>query len=216
MPYRFIPFVTEEYYHIYNRGSEKRIIFEDSIDYRRFLKTLKYYQIEGPKPKFSNFPNLTVNKLDETKKIVEITAYCLMPNHFHLLIKQVKDKGITDFMSKSLNSYTKYYNTRHNRVGALLQGMFKAVLVENDAQLIHVSRYIHLNPISSKIVKNLDHYRWSSYQEYTNPTSNGFCFKENILSLFKTSKDYQRFVLDQASYAIDLEFIKHQLVDIND
>ncbi|MDO8570827.1 MAG: transposase [Candidatus Daviesbacteria bacterium] len=211
MPYRFIPFVIGEYYHIYNRGSEKRRIFEDTSDYRRFLKTLKYYQIEGPKPKFSNFPNLIVNKLDETKKIVEIANYCLMPNHFHLLIKQIRDGGITEFMNKSFNSYTKYYNTKHNRVGPLLQGVFKAVSIENDTQLIHISRYIHLNPISSHLTKDLNYYRWSSYSEYIDPNFNGFCFKKDILSLFKDPKDYQQFIFDQASY--DLEFIQHQLIE---
>lgn len=214
MPYRNIPFIDEQYYHVYNRGNEKRRIFETSRDYQRFLKTIKYYQIEGPKPKFSHFPNLTFNKLDKTKKLVEIIAYCLMPNHFHLLIKQNRKNGITEFMSKLLNSYTKYYNTKYDRVGALLQGMFKAILIESDAQLIHVSRYIHLNPITSHLVKKLDQYKWSSYQEYIENEPEGFCAKEIILGQFKSAKDYKQFVLDQVSYALDLEFIKHQIIDI--
>lgn len=213
MPYRIIPFVNGQYYHIYNRGSEKRSIFENQRDYQRFLKTLKYYQIEGPKPRFSCFPNPLCDKLDETKKIVEIIAYCLMPNHFHLLIRQNKENGITEFMSKLLNSYTKYYNTKHNRVGALLQGMFKAVLIESNEQLIHVSRYIHLNPIVSYLVKNLDQYNWSSYQEYIKNNCKSFCSKNIILDQFKNPESYKEFVLDQVGYGLELELIKHQLVD---
>ncbi|MFH0937034.1 MAG: transposase [Candidatus Daviesbacteria bacterium] len=213
MPYRFIPFVDGQYYHIYNRGSEKRSIFEARRDYQRFLKTVKYYQIEGPKPKFSHFPNLTVNRLDETKKIIEIVAYCLMPNHFHFLIKQSREGGITEFIRKVSNSYAKYYNTKYSRVGPLLQGTFKAVLIETDEQLLHVSRYIHLNPISSFLVKELNQYKWSSYEEYTTKSSTNLCSKEEILGFFKNLKDYQQFILDQIDYAQKIEIIKHQLID---
>src|SRR3989344_6077012 len=147
MPSRIIPFINNHFYHIYNRGSEKRPIFENQRDYQRFLKTLIYYQIEGPKPRFSKFPSLAITKLDENRKLVEILAYCLMPNHFHLLLKQVRDKGITEFLSNLSNSYTKYYNTKYNRVGHLFQSEFKAVIMESNEQLLHVSRYIHLNPL---------------------------------------------------------------------
>lgn len=212
MPYRIIPFVNGQYYHLYNRGSEKRSLFENRRDYQRLIKTLKYYQLEGPKPKFSRFPSLTIQKLDSSKKMVEIIAYCLMPNHFHLLIKQVRENGITEFMSKVTNSYTKFYNTKYDRVGALLQGMFKAVIIESDEQLIHVSRYIHLNPTSSFLVKSIDQYEWSSYNEYC-ANSFGVCSKEEVLSHFKTHQDYQQFVLDQVGYAQELEFIKHKILE---
>lgn len=213
MPSRIIPFLNDYFYHVYNRGSEKRPIFETQRDYQRFLKTLKYYQIEGPKPKFSHFPSLLVNKLDESKRIVEIVGFCLMPNHFHLLIKQVRDNGITEFLSKLSNSYTKYYNTKYERVGHLFQGEFKGVLIESDEQLIHVSRYIHLNPLVSGLTKELDQYRWSSYREYIDPGLPEFCSKEEVLNHFKSPQDYQQFVLDQASYALEIEFIKHQIIE---
>ncbi|MDO8498899.1 MAG: transposase [bacterium] len=212
MPHRFIPFVTGQFYHIYNRGSEKRIIFQSKRDYQRFLKTLEYYQLEGPKPKFSHFPNLVVQELDSSKKMVEIVAYCLMPNHFHLLVKQLRDNGITEFVSKFLNSYTRYFNTKHDRVGPLFQGMVKAVLIETDDQLVHISRYIHLNPLTSFLVKDLAHYKWSSYQDYLDNHSS-FCSTDEILGHFKNPQDYQQFILDQVSYAQEIEFIKHQIID---
>lgn len=216
MPSRIFPFVNGQFYHIYNRGVEKRSIFEKQWDYSRLIKTIRYYQLLGPKPKLSKFLTGSIFKPDTNKKIVEIICYCLMPNHFHFLIKQLKDGGITEFISKLSNSYTKYYNVKYNRVGPLLQGEFKAVLIESDEQLIHVSRYIHLNPIASFLVKDLNDYRWSSYKEYIEDDKNGICSKEEILSFFKSPKDYEKFVLDQVAYAQELELIKHQLLDIED
>lgn len=213
MPSRTTPFINDYFYHIYNRGSEKRSIFENQRDYQIFLKTLKYYQIEGPKPRFSKFPSLAVTELDENRKLVEILTYCLMPNHFHLLLKQVRDKGVTEFLSNLSNSYTRHYNTKYSRVGHLFQSEFKAVIMESNEQLIHVSRYIHLNPIVSGIVKNLEQYEWSSYPEYTNSHIPELCSKEDILGHFKNPHDYQQFVLDQVAYAQELESIKHQLID---
>src|SRR3989338_831032 len=104
MPSRIIPFVNGQIYHIYNRGSEKRPIFVSRRDYQRFLKTVFYYQLDGPKPRFSTFPRLTF-KPDLSKKIVDLIAFCLMPNHFHLLIKQLGEGGITESISKITNSY---------------------------------------------------------------------------------------------------------------
>ncbi len=211
MPSRTPPLVTGETYHIYNRGSEKRRIFDSKKDYHRCLKTIKYYKIQGPKPKFSKFSSL--HKIDPSKKIVEIISYELMPNHVHFQIRQLQDGGITEFVSKWSNSYTKYYNTKYNRVGPLFQGEFKSVLMESDEQLIHVSRYIHLNPLVSSLVANIDDYQWSSWFEYMTNTPDSFCETESVLEHFKDRDDYRQFVLDQAGYATELEFIKHQLLD---
>ncbi|RJP46388.1 MAG: hypothetical protein C4584_01650 [Armatimonadetes bacterium] len=213
MPSRIFPFVNDQYYHVYNRGSEKRSIFEGRRDYSRFLKTLDYYQLDGPKPKLSKYFKYQKVKLDQKKKIIEIICYCLMPNHFHFLIKQVKDGGITEFLGKISNSYTKYFNTKYNRIGPLLQGEFKAVLIEDDSQLIHVSRYIHLNPLTSFVIKDLNNYQWSSYREYIRNTNDQICNKDIVMSLFKSPETYQQFVMDQADYGQQLETIKHQLID---
>ncbi len=212
MPSRNIPLVNNQIYHIYNRGSEKRSIFGSYKDQQRFLKTLAYYQLEGPKPKFSQFQRFKNIKTDPNQKIVEIICYCLMPNHFHLLIKQLKDNGITEFLSKLTNSYTKYYNTKFDRIGPLFQGEFKAVIIETDEQLTHLSRYIHLNPLASLLTKDLSTWEWSSYQEYINNINN-LCAKKQILGFFKSPKDYEQFVLDQAGYAQQLEAIKHKTIE---
>lgn len=213
MPYRIVPLVTGEYYHVFNRGVAKMCIYNNKTYYKRFIKSMLYYQLEGPKPKYSDFmPSLT--KLDINKKIADINCYCLMPNHFHFLLKQNMDGGISEFIAKLSNSYTRYYNTRDNRVGPILQGQFKAVLMENNEQLIHVSRYIHLNPLVSDLVDSLDHHEWSSYPEYIGLTNSNICSKDIILDQFKSTEDYKQFVLAQESYGRELKFIKHKLLDI--
>lgn len=213
MPSRKIPLVNDQVYHIYNRGTEKRRIFLNRRDYQRFLKTLQYYQYDGPKPKFSHFSQAKSLKLNLSKKIVEIWVYCLMPNHFHLLLKQIRDGGITEFISKLTNSYTKYFNTKHDRVGLLFQGEFKSTLVEKDEQLLHVQRYIHLNPVSSFLVEKPEDWEWSSYNEYLGTDDKKICVKEEILGFFKSIKEFKKFTDNQIDYARKLELIKHQLLE---
>ena len=137
-----------------------------------------------------------------------------MPNHFHYLLQQKVDGGITEFVSKISNSYTKYFNTKNERVGPILQGEFKSVLVETDEQLIHLSRYIHLNPLVSYLTDNLESYPWSSHPEYVGINRTSFCSKDIILKQFKSSEDYKQFVLDQEDYGRKLERIKHQTLDL--
>lgn len=216
MPYRTTPFVTNQIYHIFNRGVAKLPIFTNKRDYARFLETIYYYRFQGPKPKFSQLSRFKDSKFEKNKKIVEIFCYCLMPNHYHFLIKQLQDNGISEFISKISNSYTKYFNTKHNRVGPLLQGQFKAVRIEYEEQLIHVSRYIHLNPIASYLVKDLKTYPWSSYLNYIDSEQNKNCSKDFILSMFKNPQKYEQFVLNQIEYAQSLERIKHLVIDIED
>lgn len=214
MPGRTTPLVNDYFYHIYNRGSDKRNIFTQPRDYKRFLQTFYYYQFEGPRPRFSIFTksNLNFSKPLSTEKLVDIVCYCLMPNHFHFLLKQRQENGIAIFMSLLSNSYTKYFNIKYRRIGALLQGVFKSVLVETDEQLIHVSRYIHLNPIVSSLERTLERYPWSSYDEYMRKTTS-ICVKENVLTHFSPVQPYKQFVEDQIEYGRSLELIKHQLID---
>lgn len=213
MPYRTIPFVSGEYYHIYNRGINKQNTFSDKRDYSRFIQTLFYYQIANPKPKFSLFKQSSLYKVDESKKIVEIISYCLMPNHFHLLVKQLQDGGVSEFMRKFINSYTKYRNTKHKQLGPAFQALFKAVRIESDEQLIHTSRYIHLNPYVSFLVKDLKLYLWSSYLTFIGLQDNPKIAKEEILNFFSSAQDYEKFVLAQADYGITLEILKHSAFD---
>ncbi|MBI2268374.1 MAG: transposase [Candidatus Blackburnbacteria bacterium] len=218
MPGRLTPLITNETYHIFNRGANKQDIFLLQRDYKRFLQTTSYYYIEGPKPKFSKFTHGTLLpiKLSDKKKIVKIFSYCLMPNHFHLLVQQLQDGGISKFVGQLSNSYVKYFNTKHRKIGPLFQGRFKAVRVESEDQFLHVSRYIHLNPIVSHLTKSLGEYPWSSYQDFMIGNSK-LCEVSEILSFFSnSSKKYKSFLEDQISYGETLERIKHQLLDMEE
>lgn len=212
-------FANEQIYHVFNRGVEKRPTFLNKCEYQRAIDTIQYYQYMDIPKKFSDYLNLSVEAKDlytnniysKLKKQIEIISYCLMPNHFHLLIRQKEEQGITKFMSQFTNSYTKYFNTKHKRVGPLFQGIFKAVMIETIEQLIHVTRYIHLNPVVSYIIEpiELEKYYWSSYPEYLGLSSNKICNSSLIMDSFKSADDYKKFVLDQVSYAREIEKIKH-------
>ena len=139
-----------------------------------------------------------------------------MPNHFHFLLKQQKERGISKFLSDFTNSYTRYFNARHKRLGPLFEGVFKAVRIEKGEQLMHVSRYIHLNPVASLIVKEeeLSNYAWSSLPEYLNEhLDTEICDKEIILNSFSSRDDHRKFIYNQIKYAQDLETIKHLLLE---
>lgn len=220
---RHIVFSTDEIYHIYNRGIDLRTSFSDKREYSRAVQTIDYYRFKNPLPRLALALVFEKEKRKEffekikkkEKKLVEIICYCLMPNHFHLLLRQKKEGGITRFVSNFSNSYTRYFNTKHKRIGPIFQGIFKAVRIESDEQLLHVSRYIHLNPVASSIVKehDLEKYIWSSLPEYLGFTNNKICDKELILGQFSSGVSYRKFIYDQIDYAKKLEVIKHLLLE---
>jgi len=220
---RKIIFANNEIYHIFNRSIEQRPVFTHKKEYYRALTTLDFYRFKNPPLRLSKALLLENQKREEFfrelkqkgKKLVEIISYCLMPNHFHLLLRQKASNGVPKFASNFTNSYTRYFNTKHKRIGPLFQGIFKAVRIENDEQLIHVSRYIHLNPIVSFIIKEklLDTYPWSSLPEYLGSQGEEICDKEIVLGLFPSKEKYRKFVHDQIDYAKRLEKIKHLVLE---
>ncbi len=212
---RKTPLITNHIYHVFNRGVNKGDIFFSQKDYERFLSAARHYLTKNSKFSYEKDTNSNDPVSLELKPKVEILAYCLMPNHFHFLIKQLKEDGITSYMRRFMNSYSHYVNVKNKRVGPLFQGRFKGVLIDSDEQLLHVSRYIHLNPLVSSLVADLNDYPWSSYKAYIEKNTNEDLSKPNIiLSNFKTTEDYKKFVSDQEDYARSLELIKHVL-DLN-
>lgn len=211
-----------EYYHIYNRGIARQPVFFTKRDYERFLLALSYYRFQSPPVKLSrflDFPQLIRDdilrkQLQEGRKLVEIVSFVFMPNHFHLLLRQKIDKGISIFLSMLINSYTRYINIKTDRVGDLFQGVFKAVHVETDEQLVHLSRYIHLNPLISFVVKEADFlsYPWSSLGDYLRMKS-AIVDLSLILEHFKKPNSYRDFVLDRANYLKKLTEINHLLLE---
>lgn len=220
MPGREIPLVNNEIYHVFNRGIASQPIFGNKRDYSRLIETFIYYQNIAPPVKYSKFLTLSTDtraKIIDTlrrerKFLVEIIAYCLMPNHFHFILKQTKDNGISSFIGNISNSYTRFFNTKNERQGPLLAGKFKSVRVITENQLLHLSRYIHLNPYTSYVVKtteDLSNYLYSSFPEYTGEFKTAICLKEDILTPFKNKESYKKFVFDRADYQRRLEEIKH-------
>ena len=149
---------VDEYYHIYNRGVGKKIIFKDDRDRIRFLFLILYFQAEN---NFSRIPKIVSSYVQHRvfntgnndveneiikERFVELTAFALMPNHFHLIVKEAKEGGMGKYMQRVLDSYTKYFNIRYGVSGHLFEGPYKAVHVGDNEQLLYLSAYIHLNP----------------------------------------------------------------------
>lgn len=216
---RKVPLITGEIYHIYNRGLDKRPTFIDFNEKLRAYQTLRFYRFEAPPVRLSYFVRYgskKIEKLIETSwgnKLVSIIAYCLMPNHFHFILRQDIDKGISKFISNFENSYTRYFNTKNKRIGNLFLDNFQNVLVESEEQLLHLTRYVHLNPYSSQVVNtlgDLEKYEWSSLREYIGGGEESICSKEMIMSYFGDNKDgYKKFVLDRANYQKELKLYEH-------
>lgn len=217
MPYRKTFLATDQIYHVFNRSVAGQTIFLHQNDYKRALAAIKFYVFKNTPISFSHYIRLKDEELSKivqklTDKQITILAYCIMPNHFHFLIKQNSEGGIKSFTANFQNSYAKYFNTKTKRHGALFQSMFKAVRVESDEQLIHVARYIHLNPLTTYIVKDpteLEFYPWSSLIQYLDSNESGIAETDMILNYFKSKNEYKKFIFDQTDYQRKLDRIKH-------
>ncbi|MEK7588067.1 MAG: transposase [Patescibacteria group bacterium] len=219
---RKVILATDEIYHLYNRGVEKRPIFTRTRDYERAKEMIWYYRYQKPRLRYSHYKELSseaksvyIPTLTSQPLKVAVLCYSLMPNHFHFLLRQEQDGGITKFFSAFCNSYAKYFNTKYKRVGPLFQGEFKAVRIEDNEQLLHVSRYIHLNPSTAFLVEpeNLSSYPWTSLPEYVAKHGESTCDTTLILSQFSKAEKYASFVSDQAGYQRSLNGIHQALFE---
>jgi len=206
-------FTENAYYHVFNRGVEKRDIFMEENDYLTFLYYLSAYllPLEKVLEKYPDLPmRLTGKSLADE---IELIAYCLMPNHFHLLLKQKTQDGIPKLLKQLTNAYTLYFNQKTNRVGALMQGRYKAAPVTEDNLFIHLVRYIHLNPVVAGISPTLENYRWSSYPDYLGQPVELLVSKKKVLDYFPSVGAFKGFHEDQADYERTLEKIKDLSID---
>ena len=222
MPRRPIVLANGEIYHVYNRSIGATDVFVDSHVWQRALLLMRYYRLQKPSASISAFlranpqPEKKLRELEKRRQPrVKIFAFALMPNHFHFLISQEKESGILGFVSDFSNSLVHYYNILNERRGPLFESVFKAVRMESEEQLIHVSRYIHLNPYSAALVKeiaNLKTYPLTSLPEYLHPKRAVISEPEAILAYFHHDpEEYWRFVNDRADYQRSLEEVKHLL-----
>ena len=180
-------YVSGGYYHIYNRGVAKQDIFLDKQDYRVYLNYLKQALTQPNIIKVKKYVqgrsfNAVTRLPKNFQKNIFLIAYCLMPNHFHLLIKQNDINAMESFMRSIATRYASYFNKKNDRVGPVFQGRYKAIMITDDKYLLHLSRYIHLNPY--EITNNLlDSY--SSYADYLSRKSTSWVKPEIVLKFFK-------------------------------
>jgi putative transposase len=203
------------HYHIYNRGVDKALIFREDKDYKVFLSFLKAY-IAQPE-EFIKVP--PTRKLKNYFGEIELLSYCLMPNHFHLLVKQNTPRGIDHFMRSLSTKYVRYFNTHYHRIGPLFQGPYKAARVTHNHQFIYLSKYIHRNPLDLSPYKesprSLSEYPYSSYRNYLHDFTQTWVQTNAILSFFsKTNRElsYNEFV--EQSLPDDLKSISTEILDL--
>jgi putative transposase len=209
-------YVEDGYYHIYNRGVEKRLIFQDEQEYGVFLSYLKVYlsptDTNDLSKRLKN-PQLSAAEKHSVRKLLQLNnfseqisllAYCLMPNHFHLFIKQHNQGSINQFMNSLCTRYVMYFNRKNKRVGPLFQSRYKAVLISSEAQYLHISRYIHKQALAGQ--GDSDYAQPSSYPEYIGARNTEWVHPEEILSFFSNttpSLSYERFVSEYDSFQLE-------------
>ncbi|MFA5872011.1 MAG: transposase [Parcubacteria group bacterium] len=202
---RKVQLATNEYYHIYNRGVDKRKVFLDDLDYLRFLKSMKEFNSLEPigslyekylrEKKNGNYNGSSTSIMEvELPKLVEIIAYCLNPNHYHFILRQVAEKGIEKFMQRLGTSYTKYFNQKNSRTGALFGGKFKSSHIAPNA-LLYLSAYVSCNSEIHGIAK-AENYHWCSFPEFIGKRKEGLCETKEILGQFKSGQEYFDFAVE--------------------
>lgn len=191
-------YAAEQFYHVYNRGVAKQAIFEDAPDYLVFLSLFKRY--------LSNQPAKTSARLPYPwyKQRLELIAYCLMPNHVHLLVYQNDEKALVEFMRSLMTSYSMYFNKKYERVGPVFQSRYRASRISSDPYLEHITRYIHLNP------RQWQNYPYSSINYYRGQTAE-WLQPQKVLDSFSSSKEYLSFLEDYEDHKRMLDELKWEL-----
>ena len=209
-------FANGEFFHIYNRGVDKRIIFADAHDIHRFSQSMAEFNAVDPIGSLyaNSFSQLSGETPKLRERLVNIIAYCLNPNHFHFILEQLVEGGISEFMKRLGGGYTGYFNQKHKRSGALFQGVFKDVHIDSNEYLLHVSAYVNLNDRvhqlsgeTPKLTKSM-----SSWGEYTNKEVQGVCEKKIILEQFGNVDEYKEFALSSLESIIKR---KEELKDLD-
>ncbi|MFA6047607.1 MAG: transposase [Parcubacteria group bacterium] len=213
---RTTEFANEEYYHIFNRGVDKRKVFLCKADYERFLISLlllnttegrlmekwRDFKKFNPKAKLKDF--LNYQKIDLADKLVEILCFCQNPNHYHLILKQLKDRGVELFMHKLGTSHTKFFNKKNDRSGSLFQGPFKSVHISSNNQLLYLSAYVNMNYYIHGYEKSLSDalgaWMYSSLPDYLGERNENFCNTKIILDQFRNVAEYKKYMENNAKH----------------
>lgn len=205
---------TGEIYHVFNHSVQGMPIFKGSHECNLFLEAVRFYLQPNPPTRFSIYRTSRDQypvKLD--CRLVTIITFCLMTNHFHFLLRQEKDDGIKKFIQKLSNSFAHYFCLKYKTRGHIFEGNFKAVRVETEEQLLHLNRYIHLNPVTGYLTENPQDYPWSSYRFYLGKERLDFVEATLVLNHFSSTTKYEEFILSRKDYQRTLQDIKHLLVE---
>lgn len=201
---------TGQIYHVFNRSVAAVPIFKGERECRLFLEAIKFYLQAKPPTRFSIYrTNKERFPINLDSKLVTIISYALMPNHFHFLLRQEQESGIKKFIQRLTNSFAHYFVLKYRKSGHVFEGNFKAIRVERNEQLLHLSRYIHLNPVTAYIVENPINFPYSSYKVYLGEEPSDIIDPSIIVSQFSTRRAYEKFVLDQKDYQRRLDEIRH-------
>lgn len=224
---RKAPITEGEYYHVFNRGNNKQTIFFDKKDKVRFLFLIIYFQagiffenIGRQVSYFIKSESFNINKDLEKKLLnkrnVELINFVLMPNHFHFILYEFKEGGISQYMQRVLCAYTKYFNTKYKKSGHLFQGPYKAVNIKNNNQLLYLSTYIHRNPREISEWKDKEYmYPWSSYQDYLKNNRWGELLKQDIIiKQFSSKKEFNIFTKSSSAKKLTENFDDDLLIDL--
>ena len=194
--------------HVYNRGNNREKIFFDEQDYRSFIfrlgLALGFEEKELNKEKLLSAPHSRIRITDVSKNNFALHSFCLMPNHFHLIIEQRKDVPVSKLILKICTSYGMYINKKYKRVGHVFQDCFKAVMIEDDPQLMWTSAYIHMNPVKDNLVKHPSLYKWSSYKDFTNERTLPIVHTDLIKSMFGNKDNFEKETIEAVSKGGDM------------
>ena len=219
MPVRIFPAITDEVHHVFSKSIEGFKVLRDDREYERMRSLLKFYTKGNPPLKFSAFLKLKNKSYFQQKKtsdnnsLVKIIAYCFMPTHFHLVLKQLKHNGISIFMRRILDSYAKYFNIKTKRKGPLWESRFKNVILRTDEILLHVTRYVHLNPVTAYLVDYPNNWAFSSYKEFLGQIEEDekVCDFSELMNI--NAKSYQKFVDSNIDYQRKLAYTKKYFLE---
>ena len=215
-------FVNGEFYHVFNRGTDKRVIFPERYDFQRFFQGMELFNVldpigsiyENSFRKNIQLGNL-VSKLElgtkQPQKLVNFICYCLNPNHYHFILQQLVDRGIEKFMHRLGVGFVKYFNQKYQRSGVLFQGPFKAVHVDSNEYLLHLSAYVNLNYKVHRLGNQVSKSSWDEYAGVLRENEKGFCEKDVILCQFNTVSEYKEFAEDSLEKIRERKDLEHLL-----
>ena len=178
------------YYHVYNRGCNRELIFANDRNYKFLLQRAKSYLPDYP---------------------LKVIAYCLMPNHYHFLLLPEEDGILSRFIQRLFNSYTQAFNKQQNRTGTLFEGRAKSVLVDTDEYILHICRYLHLNPVKANLVTHPEDWPYSNYLEWVKKRGGTLVDREIVNGLFTSANEYENFVLNDIDNSLDKRLQKYYL-----